>query len=159
MNNILEENNCIEKFEKCNLETIKLQIDLIRENEKYNSTVCSIGYISMLAVLCYTNDFINPKIFSIILFLFGLSVFLFVFFEVIKTFRNNEIATKQIYNYKKYSNNQITESILILENNNAEMNTWNWFTKIAKYWFIASTITILISAIILFIQIIKYIIK
>lgn len=66
---------------------------------------------------------------------------------------------KQINNYKVYNNNQITECMLILKNNNAEMNTWTWFTKIAKYWFGASTITILISAIILFIQIMKYTIK
>lgn len=149
--------NDIEKLEKineANSNIIKLQISLIQENQKYNSTVCSIGYISMLAILSYTREYISPKCMLAILLLFGISVFIFVVFEIIKTFRTNCIVKKQFINYQKFSEGNITKAQLITENNNSWHNTWMWFSP--KRQIILFTISALLgfsSGIILAIQI------
>lgn len=121
----------IEKLEKkeANSNIIELQIRLIQENEKYNSTVCSIGYISMLAILSYTREYISTRCMPVILLLFGISVFIFVIFEIIKTFRINIIAEKQFINYQKFSEGKITTEQLKKENNDSWYNTWTWFSK------------------------------
>lgn len=108
----------IEKIEEVNSNIINLQIKLIQENQKYNFTVCSLGYISLLAILCYTNKYIEPRVLFIILLLFGISVGLFTIFEIIKTFKTNAVAEKQAQNYKKYLED-MKKKELIEKNNTA----------------------------------------
>lgn len=128
----------LKKIKETNSNIIKLQIKLIQENQKYNSTACSIGYISMLAILL----------------LFGISVFIFVIFEIIKTFRTNYIAEKQFINYQKFLEGKITTTQLITENNNSWHNTWTWFsTKCQIILFIISALFGFFSGVILAIQI------
>ena len=153
----------IEKLEKkeANSNIIELQIRLIQENEKYNSTVCSIGYISMLAILSYTRKYISTRCMPVILLLFGISVFIFVIsvfifviFEIIKTFRINIIAEKQFINYQKFLEGKITTAQLITENNNSWHNTWTWFsTKCQSILFMISALSGFVSGAILAIQI------
>lgn len=146
----------IEKLEKkeANSNIIELQIRLIQENKKYNSTVCSIGYISMLAILSYTREYISTRCMPVILLLFGISVFIFVIFEIIKTFRINIIAEKQFINYQKFLEGKITTAQLITENNNSWHNTWTWFsTKCQSILFMISALSGFVSGAILAIQI------
>lgn len=85
-----------------------------------------------------------------ILLLFGISVFIFVIFEIIKTFRTNYIAEKQFINYQKFLEGKITTTQLITENN----NTWTWFsTKCQIILFIISALSGFFSGVILAIQI------
>ncbi len=143
----------IEKINECNLKTIELQRRLLQENERYNSTVCSLGYISMLAILCYTHNDIDEKALIWILIFFGLSVFIFVIFEIIKTFRYNKIAEKQFANYDEYKKGNIKKhSELIEKNNESVYNTWTWFIEKSKYFFIASAIFGVTAGIITFVQ-------
>ena len=144
----------LEKIKETNSNIIKLQIKLIQENQKYNSTVCSIGYISMLAILSYAREYISASCMLAILLLFGISVFIFVIFEIIKTFRTNYIAEKQFINYKKFLEGKITTTQLITENNNSWHNTWTWFsTKCQIILFIISALSGFFSGVILGIQI------
>ncbi len=143
----------LEKINECNLKTLELQRQLLQENERYNSTVCSLGYISMLAILCYTHNDIEEKALIWILIFFGLSVFIFVIFEIIKTFRYNKIAEKQFANYDEYKRGNIKKhSELIEKNNESAYNTWAWFIEKSKYFFIASAIFGVIAGIITFVQ-------
>ena len=143
----------LEKINECNLKTLELQRQLLQENERYNSTVCSLGYISMLAILCYTHNNIEEKALIWILIFLGLSVFIFVIFEIIKTFRYNKIAEKQFANYDEYKRGNIKKhSELIEKNNELAYNTWAWFIEKSKYFFITSAIFGVLAGIITFIQ-------
>ena len=143
----------IERINEYNLKTIELQRQLLQENERYNSTVCSIGYVSMIAILCYTYNDIEENALIWILILFGLSVFVFVIFEIIKIFRYNRIAEKQLLNYDKYIKGGIKKhSELIEENNKSAYNTWSWFIKYRNIFFIVAAFCGVSAGFIMFAQ-------
>lgn len=72
----------------------------------------------MLAILCYTHNNIEEKALIWILIFLGLSVFIFVIFEIIKTFRYNKIAEKQFANYDEYKRGNIKKHSELIEKNN-----------------------------------------
>src|SRR5574344_464975 len=82
----------------------KLEITLksIEDMNKYNSVVCSIGYISLLAVLSYAHKFIYNNFLIFICIFYLLSVAIFVIFEMRKVFLNNLYHLKVMTNLDEY---------------------------------------------------------
>ena len=85
----------------------KLEIVLksIEDMNKYNSVVCSIGYISLLAIITYLHDYIYKQLLIwICLFYIG-SVVIYVIFEMKKIFLNNTYHSKVMNNLDEFIKN------------------------------------------------------
>ena len=102
----------------------KLEIVLksIEDMNKYNSVVCSIGYISLLAIITYLHDYIYKQLLIwICLFYIG-SVVIYVIFEMKKIFLNNTYHSKVMNNLDEFIKNPTEDKEkLTVKNHNTQI--------------------------------------
>lgn len=132
---ILEENSNNEYvFDRL----LEITLKSIEDMNKYNSVVCSIGYISLLAILSYTHKFIIDIFLILICIFYILSVSIFVIFEMKKIFLNNSYHYKVMENLEKHRLGNFDKKTLIAENNNAYLDCYKKFQEQQKNYFIPS---------------------
>ena len=119
---------------------LDIQLKSIEEMNKYNLVVCSIGYVSLLAILSYLHNFINGIFLILICGSYVLSVAIFVIFEMKKVFLNHAYHYKVLVNLEKFRVDEIDKEALIKENNKAYLDCYKEFQERQKYYFIPSAI-------------------
>lgn len=117
---------------------LDITVKAIEEMDKYNSLVCSIGYVSILAVLSYTHNSMDKTFLFFACFCYLLSVAIFVIFEIKKVFLNNIYRQKISTNLEEYVNEKISKKELVEENLKARKDTYSDFAKKQLYYFIPS---------------------
>lgn len=136
--------------------TYKKKLDIIlksiEDNKSYNSTVCSIGYISLLAILCYTHKYLAQEFLIWICLFYAISVSIFVVFEMIKVFLNNKYHTSVILNLTEYEQNKIDKKNLHEKNISSYVSSYSLFEKSQLYFFIPSAFFGGLSGILIFLN-------
>ena len=121
----------------------KLEIVLksIEDMNKYNSVVCSIGYISLLAIITYLHDYIYKQLLIwICLFYIG-SVVIYVIFEMKKIFLNNTYHSKVMNNLDEFIKNPTEDKEkLTVKNHNTQIECYKDFIEKQNLFFIPSAI-------------------
>ena len=120
---------------------LEIVLKSIDDMSNYNSVVCSIGYISILAVLTYLHDYIcNKLLIWVCIFYIG-SVAIYVVFEMKKVFLNNTYRAKVLNNLDEFIKNpKVTKEDLNYKNHIAKIECYKTFAEKQKLFFIPSAI-------------------
>ena len=119
---------------------IDIQLKAIDDMCKYNTVVCSIGYVSILAILSYLHSYMYYSLLCIASLCYAVSVAIFVIFEIIKIFINNSYRNKFMANLDNYIQGNIEKDGVTNANLDEYYKSYNNFAKYQSLFFIPSAI-------------------
>lgn len=105
MNNTQKKDYCLNRIRD-------MELDAINDMNNYNSVVCSIGYISILAILTYVHDTMFYGLLCCTCVCYILSVAIFIAFEIKKVFINITYRENLIKLLKDFSQDKFNEETL-----------------------------------------------
>ena len=117
---------------------LDITLKSLEEMNNYNSIVCSIGFVSILAVLSYTHSSMDKIFLFFTCFCYLLSVAIFIVFEIKKVFLNNSYHQKISKNLKEYINEEIPKEKLFEKNLRAWDDIYSDFAKKQNLYFMPS---------------------
>lgn len=119
---------------------LDLQLKSIEDMCKYNTVVCSIGYVSILAILTYLHDYMYRSFLCTASLFYVFSVVIFVFFEMRKIFINNSYRKKVMANLDEYRQGNIDKHALTDANLDKYCESYNDFIKHQSWFFMPSAV-------------------